>query len=186
MEWVDPAKPVLPQVYTADDQIELELSVKCHPYSTENILQDITVKLFYHHAKDVVLSGALAIEESMLLKLASLQAIASYGPFISDVQDIFVKKLLRQEKFFPDEYDMTDESPAEVKTKIAATYEQLGSLLKEDAMEEYLKTAARINGYGVEYYQVTTRERKNETLEVASSGMLLYPSTKVGSFRLAR
>ena len=94
--------------------------------------------------------------------------------------DFFFSDL--QEKFFPDEYDMTDELPAEVKTKIGTTYDQLGSLLKEDAMEEYLKTAAEINGYGIERYQVTTRERKNETLEMASTGMMLYPSTKVCLF----
>lgn len=129
--------------------------VKCHPKSIDHLFQDITVKLFYNHAKEIVVSGTLEIEESILLKLASLQAIASYGPFITDVQDLFVRKLLQREKFFPTDYDVTDDHlPSEVKSKISGLYSQLGSMLKEDAMEEYLNVAALINGYGVDAFKV--------------------------------
>ena len=94
------SKSVISQVL-AVEPIELELSVKCYPKSVDDLLQDITVKLFYNHAKgwlqielenfddrsqpnkDIVLSGALEIPEPLMLKLASLQAIATYGPFIS-------------------------------------------------------------------------------------------------------
>ena len=129
---------------------------KCQPKSIDHLFQDITVKLFYHHAKEIVLSGTLNIDESVLLKLASLQAIASYGPFITDVQDLFVRKLLQREKFFPTDYDVTDDHlPSEVKTKISGLYSQLGSMLKEDAMEEYLNVAALISGFGVDAFKVT-------------------------------
>ena len=90
-----------------------------------------------------------------MLKLASLQAIASYGPFITDIQDLFVRKLLQREKFFPTDYDVTDDQlPSEVKTKISGLYSQLGSMLKEDAMEEYLNVAALISGFGVDAFKV--------------------------------
>ena len=50
ISWIDLSKSVISQVL-AVEPIELELSVKCYPKSVDDLLQDITVKLFYNHAK---------------------------------------------------------------------------------------------------------------------------------------
>lgn len=70
------------------------------------------------------------------------------------MQDLFIRRLIHNDKFFPRDFKVTDDLPAEIKlhyeisrhfcqsnfrssskTKIENLYDQLGSMLKEDAME---------------------------------------------------
>ena len=54
--------------------VQLELAVRYYPKSIEHVVQDVTISLFYLHAQQMVLKGALNVEDDVLVTLASLQA----------------------------------------------------------------------------------------------------------------
>ena len=64
---------MFPQILLIEP-VQLELAVRYYPKSIEHVVQDVTISLFYLHAQQMVLKGALNVEDDVLVTLASLQA----------------------------------------------------------------------------------------------------------------
>lgn len=85
----------------SSEPIKLTLRVKLFPQQADDMIQDITVRLFYLHIKEQILSGHLSADTDTLVSLASYQAQEKFGPFLPEIHESFLNRYLKKEDLFP-------------------------------------------------------------------------------------
>ncbi|KAG1677011.1 Moesin/ezrin/radixin 1 [Nymphon striatum] len=145
--WLKLNKKVLSQDVKKESPLQFKFRAKFFPEDVaEEIIQDITLRLFYLQVKNGILSDEIYCppETSVLL--------ASYARVM-------------------DQHTMSKE---EWEERISNWYGEHKGMLREDAMMEYLKIAQDLEMYGVNYFDIKNKKGTALWLGVDALGLNIY------------
>ncbi|ESN98464.1 hypothetical protein HELRODRAFT_84614, partial [Helobdella robusta] len=152
----------------------LKLLVKLFPEDVEkDVIQDVTLKLFYLQVKDAILNDRVNCPYEVAVLLASYAFVVRYGDY-DDNKDY--KYIIFDEKWIPDKIlsDYPSLSREQWKEITLTWYKQHKSMIREDAMLEYLKVAQDLEMYGVASFDVTNKNNNDLVLGVYCDGLKVY------------
>lgn len=175
--WIRPNKKIVQEDIrkppNPGDAIVLKLRAKFYPEDiAEEIIQDITLKLFFLQVKDQILAEDIYCPAEACVLLASYAMQAKLGDFDSLSHSV---SALSTERLLPDRvYMQHNVTESEWQEKVAKWWQEHHGLAKEDAMLEYLKIAQDLEMYGVNYFPIMNKKKTNIYLGVDALGLNVY------------
>ncbi|XP_065908751.1 radixin-like [Dysidea avara] len=171
--WLKLNKRVLVQDVRKETPLQFKFRVKFFPEDvTEELIQDITQRLFYLQVKDCILSEDAYCPPETAVLLASYAVQAKYGDYNKDIHKA---GFLANERLLPqrvvEQHKMTRDQWEE---RIVNWYSEHRSMLREDAMMEYLKIAQDLEMYGVNYFSIKNKKGTDLFLGVDALGLNVY------------
>ncbi|KAM3594486.1 uncharacterized protein V6R79_008817 [Siganus canaliculatus] len=173
LTWLNPDKKVMAQSMKKESPLQFKLRAKFYPEDvTEELIQDVTRKLFFLQVKEGILSEEIYCPPETAVLLASYAVQAKYGDFDKAVNQsgylsserLLPKRVLEQHNLSKDQWEQ----------RIQIWHEEHGSTLKEDAMLEYLKIAQDLEMYGVNYFEIRNKKGTELYLGVDALGLNVY------------
>nr|XP_053641831.1 moesin/ezrin/radixin homolog 1-like isoform X2 [Cherax quadricarinatus] len=163
---------VLSQDVKKETPLQFKFRAKFYPEDVaEEIIQDITLRLFYLQVKNAILSDEIYCPPETSVLLASYAVQAKYGDQSSDIH----KSLTNDHRLLPqrvmDQHKLTRE---EWEERIITWYHEHKGMLREDAMMEYLKLAQDLEMYGVNYFDIKNKKGTELWLGVDALGLNIY------------
>ncbi|MBN3315976.1 EZRI protein, partial [Atractosteus spatula] len=139
---------------------------------SEELIQDITQKLFFLQVKEGILSDEVYCPPETAVLLASYAVQAKYGDFSKEVHKsgylasdrLLPQRVLEQHKLSREQWE----------ERIQVWHEEHRGMLKEDAMLEYLKIAQDLEMYGVNYFDIKNKKGTDLWLGVDALGLNIY------------
>ncbi|KAI0983528.1 hypothetical protein GJ496_005996 [Pomphorhynchus laevis] len=176
--WIRPNKKVLQEDIkkpVGDQPIFLKLRAKFYPEDIgEEIIQDITLKLFFLQVKEQILLEEIYCPPETCVLLSSYAMQARFGDFTSSKS----YNILANENLLPNRVKAQHNlSEREWHDKIAKWWQEHQGLAKEDAMLEYLKISQDLEMYGVNYFPIMNKKKTNIYLGVDALGLNVYDKT---------
>eukprot|EP00040_Diaphanoeca_grandis_P023575 m.128500 g.128500 ORF g.128500 m.128500 type:complete len:595 (+) comp29338_c1_seq1:167-1951(+) len=171
--WLKMGKRVLSQDVRKESPLLFKFRAKFYPEDVaEELIQDITQRLFYLQVKEQILSEDCYCPPEASVLLASYACQAKYG---DHTPDIHRPGFLTNERLLPqrvhDQHRMTREQWEE---RITNWYAEHRGMLREDAMLEYLKLAQDLEMYGVNYFEIKNKKGTTLYLGVDALGLNIY------------
>ena len=156
-----------------DAPLHFKFRVKFFPEDVaEELIQDATQRLFYLQVKDAILTEEAYCPPEKAVLLASYAVQAKYGDYNSQIHK---PGFLANERLLPkrvvDQHKLTREQWEE---RIVTWYGEHKSMLREDAMMEYLKIAQDLDMYGVNYFSIKNKRATELWLGVDALGLNVY------------
>uniref|UniRef100_A0A914V2X3 Moesin/ezrin/radixin homolog 1 n=1 Tax=Plectus sambesii TaxID=2011161 RepID=A0A914V2X3_9BILA len=157
--WLKLNKKVLAQDVKKDTTLQFKFRAKFYPEDVaEEIIQDITMRLFYLQVKDGILSDE-----------------AKYGDFSPDAHKpgclssdrLLPQRVISQFKLSTEEWEK----------RIMVWWADHKALNREQAMLEYLKIAQDLEMYGVNYFEIRNKKGTELYLGVDALGLNIYEKT---------
>ena len=155
------------------DPLQFKFRAKFYPEDVaEELIQDITLRLFYLQVKNAILSDEIYCppETSVLLASYAVQARhgdfvkATHGPGFLTNDRLLPQRVIDQHKMSKDEWE----------TSITTWWQEHRGMLREDAMMEYLKIAQDLEMYGVNYFEIRNKKGTELWLGVDALGLNIY------------
>lgn len=174
--WIRPNKKILQEDIRKpannEDPIVLKFRAKFYPEDiAEEIIQDITLKLFFLQVKEQILTEEIYCPAEACVLLASYAMQSKLGDF----DHLRSYSSLTSERLLPDRvYAQHNVSESEWQEKVAKWWQEHRGLAKEDAMLEYLKIAQDLEMYGVNYFPIMNKKKTNIYLGVDALGLNVY------------
>merc|ERR1712110_731885 len=138
----------------------------------DEIIQDITLRLFYLQVKNAILSDDIYCPPETSVLLASYAVQAKYGDYQKDVH---TPGFLSSDRLLPDRVMQQHKlSRDEWEDRISTWYTEHRGMLREDAMMEYLKIAQDLEMYGVNYFDIKNKKGTELYLGVDALGLNIY------------
>merc|ERR1712110_138373 len=138
----------------------------------DEIIQDITLRLFYLQVKNAILSDDIYCPPETSVLLASYAVQAKYGDYQKDVH---TPGFLSSDRLLPDRVMQQHKlSRDEWEDRISTWYTEHRGMLREDAMMEYLKIAQDLEMYGVNYFEIKNKKGTELWLGVDALGLNIY------------
>ncbi|WAR09124.1 RADI-like protein [Mya arenaria] len=151
--WLKLNKKVMSQDVKKESPLQFKFRAKFFPEDvSEELIQEITQKMFYLQVKDAILNDEIYCPPETSVLLASYACQAKFGDYNTD------HKLTR---------DQWEE-------RIKNWYAEHTSMLREDAMMEYLKIAQDLEMYGVNYFEIKNKKGTDLLLGVDALGLNVY------------
>jgi radixin len=155
---------------------EFQFRAKFFPEdATQELIQDITVKLFYLQVKEAILNDSIYCPAEAAVLLASYAMQAKYGDAESrhttDIQKdidqgrVLPKRVREQHPTFTAE---------DWSKKVSEWHTEHRGLIREETMREYLKIAQDLDMYGVTYFPIKNRKGTDLYLGVDALGINVY------------
>lgn len=171
--WLKLNKKVLQQDVKKDSPLQFKFRAKFYPEDVaEEIIQDITLRLFYLQVKNAILSDEIYCPPETSVLLASYAVQAKYGDYNKDVH---IAGFLSNDRLLPErvlsQHKMNKE---EWEERITNWYSEHRGMLREDAMMEYLKIAQDLEMYGVNYFDIKNKKGTDLWLGVDALGLNIY------------
>jgi len=171
--WLKLNKKVLSQDVQKESPLQFKFRGKFYPEDVaEELIQDITLRLFYLQVKNAILSDEIYCPPETSVLLASYAVQVKYGDYNKEVQS---PGFLANDRLLPqrviDQHKMTKE---EWEERIANWYAEHRGMLREDAMMEYLKIAQDLEMYGVNYFDIKNKKGTDLWLGVDALGLNIY------------
>jgi len=171
--WLKMGKRVLSQDVRKESPLLFKFRAKFYPEDVaEELIQDITQRLFYLQVKEQILSEECYCPPETSVLLGSYACQAKYG---DHTPDIHRPGFLANERLLPqrvhDQHRMTREQWEE---RITNWYAEHRGMLREDAMLEYLKIAQDLEMYGVNYFEIKNKKGTTLWLGVDALGLNIY------------
>lgn len=171
--WLKLNKKVLQQDVKKDSPLQFKFRAKFYPEDVaEEIIQDITLRLFYLQVKNGILSDEIYCPPETSVLLASYAVQAKYGDYNKEVH---VAGFLSNDRLLPErvlsQHKMNKE---EWEERITNWYSEHRGMLREDAMMEYLKIAQDLEMYGVNYFDIKNKKGTDLWLGVDALGLNIY------------
>ncbi|ROT65461.1 moesin/ezrin/radixin-like 1 [Penaeus vannamei] len=171
--WLKLNKRVLSQDVKKETPLQFKFRAKFYPEDVaEEIIQDITLRLFYLQVKNAILSDDIYCPPETSVLLASYAVQAKYGDHGSDLHK---PGFLANDRLLPqrvmDQHKLTRE---EWEERIITWYHEHKGMLREDAMMEYLKLAQDLEMYGVNYFDIKNKKGTELWLGVDALGLNIY------------
>lgn len=167
-----------------ENPLQFKFRARFYPEDVaEELIQDITLRLFYLQVKNSILSDEIYCppETSVLLASYAVQARhgdfnqASHGPgFLTD--RLLPQRVMDQHKMSKDEWEQS----------ITTWWHEHRGMLREDAMMEYLKIAQDLEMYGVNYFEIRNKKGTELWLGVDALGLNIYEKEDRYFLRLIR
>jgi len=171
--WLKLNKKVAAQDLKKETPLQFKFCVKFFPEDvSEELIQEVTQKLFYLQVKENILKEDVYCPPETAVLLASYAVQAKYGDFNKDKHN---PGFLAKERLLPqrvlDQHKMTVEQWEE---RIRNWWIEHKSMLREDAMMEYLKIAQDLEMYGVNYFSIKNKKGTDLFLGVDALGLNVY------------
>ncbi|KAF4530264.1 hypothetical protein B566_EDAN007305 [Ephemera danica] len=137
--------PVMGQDVKKENPLQFKFRAKFYPEDVqEEIIQDITLRLFYLQVKNAILSDEIYCPPETSVLLASYAVQARHGDYDKSKQG---SGFLANDRLLPQ---------------------------REDAMMEYLKIAQDLEMYGVNYFEIRNKKNTELWLGVDALGLNIY------------
>lgn len=155
------------------DPLQFKFRAKFYPEDVaEELIQDITLRLFYLQVKNAILSDEIYCPPETSVLLASYAVQARHGDFIKATHGagfltndrLLPQRVIDQHKMSKDEWE----------TSITTWWQEHRGMLREDAMMEYLKIAQDLEMYGVNYFEIRNKKGTELWLGVDALGLNIY------------
>jgi len=171
--WLKLNKKVLSQDVKKESPLQFKFRAKFYPEDVaDEIIQDITLRLFYLQVKNAILSDDIYCPPETSVLLASYAVQAKYGDYQKDVH---TPGFLNSDRLLPDRVMQQHKlSRDEWEDRISTWYTEHRGMLREDAMMEYLKIAQDLEMYGVNYFDIKNKKGTELWLGVDALGLNIY------------
>uniref|UniRef100_A0A4W5MTL6 Ezrin b n=1 Tax=Hucho hucho TaxID=62062 RepID=A0A4W5MTL6_9TELE len=155
--WLKLDKKVSSQDVKKENPLQFKFRAKFFPEDvSEELIQDITQKLFFLQVKEGILSDEIYCPPETAVLLASYSVQAKFGDFTRDLHRpgyltsdrLLPQRVLEQHKLSREQWE----------ERIQVWHEEHRGMLKEDAMLEYLKIAQDLEMYGVNYFDIKNKK----------------------------
>lgn len=182
--WLKLNKKVLSQDVKKDTTLLFKFRAKFYPEDVgEEIIQDVTMRLFYLQVKDALLSDEIYCPPETTVLLASYAMQAKYGDYVPETHRpgcltadrLLPQRVSGQFKLSSDEWEK----------RVMTWWSDHKGTSREQAMLEYLKIAQDLEMYGVNYFDIRNKKGTELFLGVDALGLNIYEkndklSPKVG------
>uniref|UniRef100_A0AAY5F175 FERM domain-containing protein n=1 Tax=Electrophorus electricus TaxID=8005 RepID=A0AAY5F175_ELEEL len=172
LTWLKMEKKVLSLIFR-ESPLQFMFRAKYYPEDVqEELIQDITRKLFFLQVKDAILSDNIYCPPETAVLLASYSVQAKCGDFSKEThrpgyltsESLLPQRVLDQHKLSKDQWE----------DRIQVWHEEHRGTLKDDAMLEYLKIAQDLEMYGVNYFDIKNKKGTELWLGVDALGLNIY------------
>ena len=189
--WLKLNKKVLSQDVKKESPLQFKFRAKFYPEDVaEELIQDITLRLFYLQVKNAILSDEIYCPPETSVLLASYAVQAKYGDFQKDLHvpgflandRLLPERVMQQHKLSREDWEerITNWSVESnviynaVSLLSVCRYGEHRGMLREDAMMEYLKIAQDLEMYGVNYFDIKNKKGTELWLGVDALGLNIY------------
>uniref|UniRef100_A0AAZ3P7V1 FERM domain-containing protein n=1 Tax=Oncorhynchus tshawytscha TaxID=74940 RepID=A0AAZ3P7V1_ONCTS len=157
LTWLKLDKKVSSQDVKKENPLQFKFRAKFFPEDvSEELIQDITQKLFFMQVKEGILSDEVYCPPETAVLLASYSVQAKFGDYTRDLHRpgyltsdrLLPQRVLEQHKLSREQWE----------ERIQVWHEEHCGMLKEDAMLEYLKIAQDLEMYGVNYFDIKNKK----------------------------
>uniref|UniRef100_A0A669CAV6 Radixin n=2 Tax=Oreochromis niloticus TaxID=8128 RepID=A0A669CAV6_ORENI len=171
--WLKLNKKVTQQDVKKENPLQFKFRAKFFPEDvSEELIQEITQKLFFLQVKEAILNDENYCPPETAVLLASYAVQAKYGDYNKDVHKpgylasdrLLPQRVLEQHKLTKEQWE----------DRIQTWHEEHRSMLREDAMMEYLKIAQDLEMYGVNYFEIKNKKGTELWLGVDALGLNIY------------
>nr|NP_727292.1 moesin, isoform C [Drosophila melanogaster]AAF46418.1 moesin, isoform C [Drosophila melanogaster] len=156
-----------------ENPLQFRFRAKFYPEDVaEELIQDITLRLFYLQVKNAILTDEIYCPPETSVLLASYAVQARHGDhnktthtagFLANDR-LLPQRVIDQHKMSKDEWEQS----------IMTWWQEHRSMLREDAMMEYLKIAQDLEMYGVNYFEIRNKKGTDLWLGVDALGLNIY------------
>lgn len=173
LTWIKLYKKVMQQDVKKENPLQFKFRARFYPEDVaEELIQDITLRLFYLQVKNAILSDEIYCppETSVLLASYAVQArhgdhnSALHGPTFLANDRLLPQRVMDQHKMSREEWEQS----------IATWWREHRGMLREDGMMEYLKIAQDLEMYGVNYFDIRNKKGTELWLGVDALGLNIY------------
>ncbi|KAK0173351.1 hypothetical protein PV328_006564 [Microctonus aethiopoides] len=173
LTWIKLYKKVMNQEVKKENPLQFKFRAKFYPEDVaEELIQDITLRLFYLQVKNAILSDEIYCPPETSVLLASYAVQARHGDF---QKSLHIPGYLANDRLLPqrvmDQHKMSKE---EWENSITTWWQEHRGMLREDAMMEYLKIAQDLEMYGVNYFEIRNKKGTELWLGVDALGLNIY------------
>ncbi|XP_031178368.1 LOW QUALITY PROTEIN: ezrin b [Sander lucioperca] len=171
--WLKLDKKVSSQDVKKENPLQFRFRAKFFPEDvSEELIQDITQKLFFLQVKEGILSDEVYCPPETAVLLASYSVQAKFGDYNKEVHQ---PGYLLSERLLPNRVmEQHKLSREQWEERIQVWHEEHRGMLKEDAMLEYLKIAQDLEMYGVNYFDIKNKKGTELWLGVDALGLNIY------------
>ncbi|XP_034756811.1 ezrin b [Etheostoma cragini] len=171
--WLKLDKKVSSQDVKKENPLQFKFRAKFFPEDvSEELIQDITQKLFFLQVKEGILSDEVYCPPETAVLLASYSVQAKFGDYNKEVNQ---PGYLLSERLLPNRVmEQHKLSREQWEERIQVWHEEHRGMLKEDAMLEYLKIAQDLEMYGVNYFDIKNKKGTELWLGVDALGLNIY------------
>uniref|UniRef100_A0AAG5DYQ8 Moesin/ezrin/radixin homolog 1 n=1 Tax=Anopheles atroparvus TaxID=41427 RepID=A0AAG5DYQ8_ANOAO len=171
--WIKLYKKVMSQDVQKGDPLLFKFRAKFYPEDVaEELIQDITLRLFYLQVKNAILSDEIYCPPETSVLLASYAVQARHGDYNKGTH---IPGFLAKDRLLPQRViDQHKMSKDEWENSITTWWQEHRGLLREDAMMEYLKIAQDLEMYGVNYFEIRNKKGTELWLGVDALGLNIY------------
>ncbi|CAG08250.1 unnamed protein product, partial [Tetraodon nigroviridis] len=171
--WLKLNKKVTQQDVKKENPLQFKFRAKFFPEDvSEELIQEITQKLFFLQVKEAILNDENYCPPETAVLLASYAVQAKYGDYNKEVHKpgylasdrLLPQRVLEQHKLTKEQWE----------DRIQTWHEEHRSMLREDAMMEYLKIAQDLEMYGVNYFEIKNKKGTELWLGVDALGLNIY------------
>uniref|UniRef100_A0AAV2K7Q6 FERM domain-containing protein n=1 Tax=Knipowitschia caucasica TaxID=637954 RepID=A0AAV2K7Q6_KNICA len=171
--WLKLNKKVMSQEVKKENPVQFRFLAKFFPEDvSEDLIQDVTQKLFFLQIKEGILSDEIYCPPETAVLLASYSVQAKFGDYTKGVhksgyllsERLLSHRVMEQHKLSKDQWE----------ERIQVWHEEHHGMLKEDAMLEYLKIAQDLEMYGVNYFDIKNKKGTELWLGVDAQGLNIY------------
>lgn len=171
--WLALNKKVSVQDVKKEYPLQFKLRAKFYPEDVSvEIIQDITLRLFYLQVKNSILSGEIYCPPETAVLLCSYAVQAKFGPYD---QSVHASSYLSNEQLLPDRViDQHKLTREDWEKRVTIWHEEHSGLIREKAMMEYLKLAQDLEMYGINYFDIKNKKQTELHLGVDALGLNIY------------
>ncbi|KAE8290314.1 Ezrin Cytovillin Villin-2 p81 [Larimichthys crocea] len=173
LTWLNAEKKVMVQEVKKEMPLQFKLRVKFYPEDvSEELIQDVTRRLFFLQVKEDIMSEEIYCPPETAVLLASYAVQAKFGeykkadhqPGYLASENLLPKRVLKQHNLSKQQWE----------ERIQIWHEEHRSMLKEEAMLEYLKIAQDLEMYGINYFDIKNKKGTDLWLGVDALGLNIY------------
>uniref|UniRef100_A0A8C1XYK6 Moesin b n=1 Tax=Cyprinus carpio TaxID=7962 RepID=A0A8C1XYK6_CYPCA len=175
--WLKLNKRVTAQDVRKENLLMIKFRAKFYPEDVaEELIQEATQRLFFLQVKEGILNDDIYCPPETAVLLASYAVQMKYGAYNHEYH---VPGYLCKDKLLPqrvlEQHKLTKEQWEE---RIQVWHEQHKSMIREDAMIEYLKISQDLEMYGVNYFSIKNKKGSELWLGVDALGLNIYELPK--------
>ncbi|KAM5228764.1 ezrin [Ctenodactylus gundi] len=171
--WLKLDKKVSAQEVRKENPLQFKFRAKFYPEDvSEELIQDITQKLFFLQVKEGILSDEIYCPPETAVLLGSYAVQAKFGDYNKEAHK---SGYLSSERLIPqrvmDQHKLTRD---QWEDRIQVWHTEHRGMLKDSAMLEYLKIAQDLEMYGINYFEIKNKKGTELWLGVDALGLNIY------------
>lgn len=165
--WIDTSRK---NVRKYDNILQLlHFHAKYMPVDVSDLIEDITVNLFYLQVRAGILHGKIYCPAETCALLASYSCQVRHGDYKDNTT------IPENERLIPDTIASSHAmEPAAWRAQIIGLWKKHNGTAREDAQLEYLRIAQDLDTYGLHFFPITNKKGSNLLLGIHARGLNIY------------